>query len=362
MNESQSNLDKILALRSGFTLPNRIAMAPLTNNQSNSDGTLHEDEFRWLTRRGGHFGLVSTCATFVSQEGRAWEGQLGISDDKHLPGLTRLAKTLTSTGSVPIVQLHHAGKKAELASQKLSSDDTEDARAATQADISRIVKEFSTAAQRAEKAGFAGVEIHGANGYLFTQFLAPQDNHRQDTYGGDIENRARFLRETVQAVRAETSHNFIVAVRISPVDTWDQRGLVMADSIKLVKWLAEDGVDIIHLSLRDASGPAPFENSSIPVVRLIRDAVSPEVKIAVAGGIRTREDAQKVEIAGADIIALGKVSIVHPDWPVASKKDNFSPKSQPWEPEYLRQVSVGPAFIKYLQRIPGLVVGGKPPR
>lgn len=362
MRKSKSSLDEPLTLRCGITVPNRIAMAPLTNNQSNSDGTLHEDEFQWLTRRGGHFGLVSTCAAFVSQEGRAWEGQLGISDEKHLPGLTRLANAITSTGSVPIIQLHHAGKKAELAPEKISSDDSEDARAATQVDIMRIVNEFSSTAQRAEKAGFAGVEIHGANGYLFTQFLAPQDNHRQDSYGGDIESRARFLRETVKAVRAETSPNFIVAVRISPVDTWDQRGLVMADSIKLVKWLAEDGVDIIHLSLRDASGPAPFEDSSIPVVQVLREAVSPEVKIAVAGGIMTREDAKKAEIAGADIIAIGKASIVHPDWPIASKKDNFSPKSQPWEPEYLKKVAVGPKFVKYLQRVPGLVVGGKPPR
>lgn len=357
-----SNLDQSITLRSGVTLPNRIAMGPLTNNQSNQDGTLHEDEFQWLTKRAGHFGLVSTCAAYVSKEGRAWEGQLGISDDIHLPGLTHMAKAISEAGSVPLVQLHHAGKKAEQAPQKISTIDSEDTNGATQADIERIVWDFVDAAQRAEKAGFAGIEIHGANGYLFTQFLAPIDNPRNDAYSGDISGRARFLRETIQAVRSATSDNFMLNVRISPVDTWDQRGLVLDDSIKLAQWLAEDGVDIIHLSLRNAGGPAPFEDNEVPVVRAIRDAVPNEVKIASAGGVWTREDAEKVELAGADIVVLGKASIVHPDWPTISRSPDFSPKSQPWAPEYLKQVSVGPKFIKYLQRIPGLVVGGKPPR
>ncbi|MEM6997112.1 MAG: NADH:flavin oxidoreductase, partial [Myxococcota bacterium] len=86
-----SRLDDPLTLKSGVVLPHRVALAPLTNCQSNPDGTLHDDEFAWLTRRAGAFSLVSTCAAFVSEEGHAWKGQLGIAGDHHLPGLTRLA-------------------------------------------------------------------------------------------------------------------------------------------------------------------------------------------------------------------------------------------------------------------------------
>ncbi|MFW9780376.1 MAG: NADH:flavin oxidoreductase [Candidatus Heimdallarchaeota archaeon] len=363
MNLQQSKLDKPLILRCGVTLPNRIAMAPLTNTQSNLDGTLHEDEFSWLTQRAGHFGLISTCAAFVSEEGHAWKGQLGISGDQHIPGLTRLAKAITSAGSVPIVQLHHAGSKATIAPRKISTVSWEEVRAASQADIDRIVEDFATAAYRAEQAGFSGVEIHGANGYIFTQFLAPRDNPRTDDYGGDVKGRAKFLRETVKAVREATSNTFMVNVRISPVDiSKDRRGLTLGDSSRLAQWLAEDGVDIIYLSLRDASGPAPFEKGDLPVVKIIRDAVPSEVKIAAAGGIWTRADARKTEAAGADIIVVGKASIIHPDWPSISQSTDFSPKLPPWDPDHLRQVGVGSNFLKYLNRSPGLVVGGTAPR
>ena len=213
MNDSSSLLDQPITLRCGVILPNRIVLAPLTNTQSNTDGTLHDDEFRWLTRRAGSFGLVSTCAAYVSEEGHAWVGQLGISNDIHIPGLTRLANAITLAGSIPIIQLHHGGKKADQAPQKISTVDSDGVVGASNTDIERIISEFATAAKRAQKAGFAGVEIHGANGYIFTQFLAPADNPRNDEYGGSIENRARFLLETVKAVRSATSSDFMVNVR-----------------------------------------------------------------------------------------------------------------------------------------------------
>lgn len=357
-----SNLDLPLTLRSGVVLPNRVAVAPLTNTQSNSDGTLHQDEYLWLTKRSGHFGLVSTCAAFVSQEGHAWDGQLGISGDKHLAGLTRLAEGIREAGSIGMVQLYHGGKRATLAPQKISTVDGEDFVAASKEDLERITSDFVAAAKLAEQAGFDGVEIHGANGYLFTQFLATLDNPREDEYGGDIAGRAKFLRETTLAVMKATSPSFMINVRISPVDTWDQRGLVLEDSLQLAKWLADDGVDIIHLSLRDASGPGPFETDKVAVVSAIRSVVPDEVKIATAGGIWTREDAKRALDAGADIVALGRAAIAHLDWPTVSSMNNFEPVLPPWDPNYLKQVGVGDKFIKYLMRGAGMVIGGTPPR
>jgi len=358
-----STLLEPLTLRCGAVLPNRTALAPMTNKQSNADGTLHDDELRWLVRRGA-FGLVSTCAAAVSEDGRAWDGQLGIYGDQHLPGLTRLAAALRETGTQPIVQLHHGGDKAALVEHKLSTVDREadGVRGATAGDLARLVDDFTAAARRAARAGFAGVEVHGANGYLFTQFLSPLDNPRTDAYGGDVAGRARLLREAVQSVRAATPPGFIVGVRISPVDAWSARGLVLSDSIEVARWMADDGVDFVHLSLLDASGPPPNEDSDVPVSRSIRDVLPPEVALLSAGGIWSRADAERAEAAGVDVVALGRSAIIHPDWPREAFAGGFSPAMPPWEPDALRAVAVSETLVDYLRRFPGLLTDGRPAR
>ncbi len=349
-----------ITLPCGLSLPNRVALAPLTNLQSQPDGSLGEDELRWLERRAsGGFGLISTCAAFVSKQGHAWPGQLGIAEPKHLAGLTRLAQALAPHGPA-IVQLHHGGVQAKLAPDPISTGGPEGARAATVQDLEQVVEDYVAAAQMAEQAGFAGVEIHGANGYLFTQFLAPEDNPRTDAYGGALEGRAKLLRDTLQAVRAAVSPGFAVGVRLSPVDTWAKRGLVLADTERLVKWLAQDGADFVHLSLRNAGGTPPFEDTDVPVVQSIRAALPDSVPLISAGGIWTHDDARAVLDKGADLVALGRVAIGNPDWP--RQGENQEIVRTPFTPEHLRSVSVGESFVTYLKKFPGMVVGGAPVR
>ena len=358
-----SLLDQPITLPSGVTLPNRMAMAPLTNTQSNPDGSLHEDELRWLARRGaGGWGLVSTCAAFVSPEGHAWVGQLGVHSDEQIGGLRRIATALRDGGTVPIVQLHHGGAKADQAPRKLSTADRDGVRGATEQDIARVIGDFVAAAKRSEAAGFAGVEVHGANGYLFTQFLAPEDNPRTDGYGGDLVGRARLLRETVRAVRAAVSPGFAVGVRLSPVDGWDKRGLVLDDGVQVAAWMADDGADFVHLSLRDASGPPPHEEGREPVVTAVRRAVPAHVAVHAAGGIRTRDDAERALAAGADVVVVGRASIPEPDWPRVSAEPGYEPMPTPWSPEHLRSVDVGPGLLRYISKFPGFVQGGAPAR
>lgn len=361
-----SNLDDPIRLPCGRTLPSRIAMAPLTNTQSHEDGTLSEIEQRWLERRArGGFGLISTCAAYVSEEGKAWPGQLGVADHRHLAGLTRLAEGLHGHGAACVVQLHHGGAKAELAPglRLTTADDPEGGlRGATLTDLDRVVNDFVAAAVRAEKAGFDGVEIHGANGYLFTQFLAPLDNPRTDAFGGDLEGRARLLRQTMRAVRAAVSPGFAVGVRLSPVDVWAQRGLVVEDSAIVARWLAEDGADFIHLSLSDAASRPPGQPEAPPVATTIRAAVPAEVPVLAAGGIATRADAEAAVAAGVDVVVIGRACIPQPDWPVASRAAEFVPVPTPWSPELLRAADVGEPLLTYLRRFPGMVVGGAPPR
>lgn len=355
-----NSLSQPLVLPCGLTLPNRIALAPLTNLQSQPDGVLGEDELRWLLRRArGGFGLVSSCAAYVHERGHAWSGQLGIAAPRHAPGLHRLGQALAPHGPA-IVQLHHGGVQAKLAQDPISTGGPEGARAATLEDLEQVVAQYVAAAQMAEAAGFAGVEIHGANGYLFTQFLAPEDNPRQDAYGGELPGRARLLRQTLQAVRGAVAPGFAVGVRISPVDTWAQRGLVLDDAEQLVQWLAQDGADFVHLSLRDAGGSAPFEADPTPVVTRLRAALPAPVALISAGGIWTHAQAQAVLDAGADLVALGRVAIANPEWPRLVKEGEIV--RAPFTPEHLRSVDVGEAFVSYLKRFPGLLVGGAPVR
>jgi 2,4-dienoyl-CoA reductase-like NADH-dependent reductase (Old Yellow Enzyme family) len=338
----------------------------LTNTQSHADGTLSDDELTWLVRRARDgFRFVSTCATFVSEEGHAWDGQLGIASDAHLPGLTRLASALHAHGAVSVVQLHHGGAKATIAQKAgraISTGWPDGARAATDADLQRVIADFAAAARRGEQAGFDGVEIHGANGYLLTQFLAPADNPRTDAWGGTLEKRARLAREVTRAVRAAVSPGFAVGVRLSPVDTFDERGLVLADSLRVGAWLVEDGADFLHLSLRDAAGSPPFEDAETPVARAFREVLPPDVPIFAAGGVWTREDAERAVGAGVDVVVVGRAAIGNPDWAVRLTDRAFEPIRPPFAPAHLAAVDVGADLLAYLERFPGMVVGGRPAR
>lgn len=333
-------------------LPNARALAPLTNTQSHPDGTLSDAELDWLVRRArGGFGLVSTCAAHVSGEGKAWWGQLGIADDTHLPGLSRLATALRAAGARSVVQLFHGGLKAELAPERLGP------MKATVDDLRRVVDDMVAAALRAKSAGFDGVEVHGANGYLFTQFLSPTDNRRVDKYGKHLVGRARLLRETVRAVKEAVGGDLFVGVRISPVDTLDRRGLLLDDGVQVARWLAEDGVDYVHLSLRDAAGPPPHEPGRGPVARAVRDALPPHVRVLAAGGIATRAHELRAREAGVDVVVVGRAAIRHADWARRVDDPTFSPAPPPWRPEELAAEGVSEAFLAYLRRFPNLIAG-----
>ncbi len=333
----------------------------MTNRQSASDGTLSDMERRWLVRRAqGGYGLLSTCAASVCHEGRAWQGQLGITE-ANMPGLTALAAELIAHGAAPFVQLHHGGREAKFApGLRLSTVDGEGVRGATPADLERVVDAFVVAARRCEAAGFSGVEIHGANGYLFTQFLAPRDNPRTDAWGGDLAGRAKLLRDTTRAVRAATSSRFAVGVRISPVDIGSRRGLVLDDAQVLARWLADDGIDFLHLSLTDASGAPPLEDTDEPVATVIRRALPASVALVAAGGIQTAADVGRAMAAGVDIVATGRVAIPHPDWPTEVTQPGWSPLPPPWTRQHLASVDVGEKLFEYLQLFRGLVEGGRP--
>jgi 2,4-dienoyl-CoA reductase-like NADH-dependent reductase (Old Yellow Enzyme family) len=170
--------------RGGARAKNRAAVAAMTNKQSHADGTLSDDELAWLTlRAAGQFGIVTTCAAHVAKDGQGWPGELGFWSDSLVPGLTRLARALKGEGAVALAQIFHGGLRADPAvtgERPWSASESPAARVATEDDIRRVIGQFADAAARARTAGMDGVELHGAHGYLLTQFLSTTENKRED--------------------------------------------------------------------------------------------------------------------------------------------------------------------------------------
>ena len=170
----------------GLTMKNRFMLAPMTNCQSHDDGALSDDEFRWLTMRAkGGFGLTMTCAAHVQKIGQGFPGQLGVYSDALLPGHTRLAEAIAAHGSLAVIQLHHAGFRspAKLIGEVPvgpSDNEKRGCRGLTTEEVRTLRDDFIAAAVRSKKAGYHGVEIHGAHGYIVAQFISAQYNQRTD--------------------------------------------------------------------------------------------------------------------------------------------------------------------------------------
>ncbi len=364
-------LSPLTLARSGRVLRNRLVVAAMTNKQSNADGTLHDDELRWLARRAeGGFGIVTTCAAHVSPEGQGWEGELGVFDDAHIPGLRRLAGAIEGSGALSLVQLFHGGVRApssltgqrpwSASSFSLPGEGFEVPRAASAEEIERTVEAFGAAAARCEAAGFSGVELHGAHGYLLSQFLGSRSNQRDDAWGGpSIERRARFILAALDAARARTSERFVVGVRISP--EIEDIGVDLDESLQVARWLVEGGADFLHVSLWDAWKPSRKRpDSPKPLTTLFREALPEGFPLMIAGGIWTPAQAAEIMAQGADLVAMARAAIGNPDWPRQAAEPGFEPARPPFSPERLRQSALSEAFVDYMRRWPGFVTDGRP--
>jgi 2,4-dienoyl-CoA reductase-like NADH-dependent reductase (Old Yellow Enzyme family) len=353
-------LHEPLTLPSGLVLPNRIAVAPMTNLQSLPDGRLGDDELAWLARRAdGGFGLVSTCAAYVALDGKAWDGQLGVDRDDQLPGLARLASRIRRGGAVAIAQLFHGGVRAasKLTGEQVWSASTwnedgasfEVPRAATVDDIEHVIERFAAAAVRVQRAGFDGIELHAAHGYLLSQFLSATMNPRDDGWGGELAGRARLVREVLRACRERTGTGFTIGVRLSLEDYGHARGLDLDDNLQVARWLAEGGADFVHVSLWDAAAMTkkrPAEHA----IPLVRAALPERVAIFAAGSIWSRADAERLVERGASVVALGRAAILDPDWPRHACVAEWEPVRPPITRAQLLERAVSPVFAQYLSR------------
>jgi 2,4-dienoyl-CoA reductase-like NADH-dependent reductase (Old Yellow Enzyme family) len=344
-----------LSLCSGATLKNRFVLSPLTNLQSHPDGVLSDDEYRWLTMRAiGGFALTMTCAASVQEEGVGFPGQLGFHDERHLEGLTRLARTITEHGSHAVAQLHHGGLRSMKSPRAPSADEKLKAEAMTLDEVMQSRDFFIAAAQRAERAGFDGVELHGAHGYLICSFLSPELNRREDAYGGSPESRARFLDECIDGIRAATKPGFSLGVRLSP-ERWGIQTLEIRDLAQ--RLMREAKVDYLDMSLWDVTKPPNDEAlQGRTLASYFTELDRGDVRLGAAGKIMSAQDARDVIAAGFDFPVLGRAAILHHDFPKRAAADpDFTSIATPVSEGYLREEGLGPAFVNYMRTWKGFV-------
>jgi 2,4-dienoyl-CoA reductase-like NADH-dependent reductase (Old Yellow Enzyme family) len=349
-----------LSFPCGRVMKNRFMLAPLTNLQSGADGRLSEDELHWLTLRAkGGFGLTMTCAAHVQRIGQGFAGQLGTFGEEHLPGLTRLAAAIAAEGSLSMVQLHHAGMRSptDLIGEPPvapSPDAETGARPLSLGEVEALIEDFVAAAERCERAGFDGVEIHGAHGYVISQFLSPELNRREDRYGGDPTNRARMLWEIVKGVRARCRPEFILGVRLSP----ERFGLRLEEIRSLSEALMASGsIDFLDLSLWDV-GKTPEEEAfkTQDLLSWFTSLKRGGARLGAAGKISTAERVVHCLASGCDFVLIGRGAILHHDFPRLMQADpDFRSIALPVSRSHLRREGLGPAFLDYMASWKGFV-------
>lgn len=345
-----------LSFTSGSTMKNRFMLAPLTNCQSHVDGTLSDDEYTWLTMRAkGGFGLTMTCASHVQAIGQGFPGQLGIWDDKHIPGLTRMADGIKAHDSVALVQLHHAGMRSSLVKELLdgppvcpSDNERSGARGLSLAETQQLVEDFVRGAERAEAAGFDGVELHGAHGYILCQYFSASINERDDQYGGDTEGRFRILFEIIEGIRARCRKDFVLGVRLSPERFGMQLGEVLGIAEKL---LNDDRVDFLDMSLWDCFKEPEEDNFKGKSLLYHFGALKRgNTRLGAAGALETPADAEKVLAAGYDYAMLGRAGMWNHDFPKLYEANrSFTPATLPASREYLNAEGISNTFVDYIK-------------
>jgi NADPH2 dehydrogenase len=309
------------------TLKNRIVMSPMCMYSCYDQ---HGEMTSWhithyTSRAVGQAGLIMTEATAVSPQGRISAEDLGIWEDTHVEGLSELVSSVHSNGAKIAIQLAHAGRKAMIdgpiiAPSAISySEQTKKPEEMSLQQIEETIQQFKKGAERAKKAGFDVIEIHGAHGYLINEFLSPLSNRRTDSYGGNQQKRYRFLQEIIASIRQVWEGPLFV--RISATD-YHPDGNTVEDYVAYSKWMKEDGVDLIDCS-SGAVVPAKinvFPGYQVPFADTIKNEAS--ISTGAVGMITSGRQAEEILQNGrADLIFIGREFLKDPYWPRTAAAD-----------------------------------------
>ncbi|MER6716335.1 NADH:flavin oxidoreductase/NADH oxidase family protein [Streptomyces sp. NPDC000877] len=328
-----TSLHDHLTLPNGQVLPNRIMKAALSEglaDKRNAPGPRLEQLYRTWSKGG--YGLIITGNVMVDRDQLGEPGNVVIEDDRDLALLTRWAATTKEAGIPTWVQLNHPGRQANPLALghtpvapspiPLALPGAAKPRELTSAQIEDIIERFATAAEVCEAAGFAGVQVHGAHGYLINQFLSPLSNRRDDQWGGDAERRMRFVLEIVRRTRARVSPHFAVSVKLNSAD-FQRGGFTETESRAVVAALAEEGLDLIEVSGGNYESPAMTgvsvastrarEAYFLEYARTVRGLVG-DIPLAVTGGFRSRGAmADAVAEGECDVVGIGRPAVTTPD-------------------------------------------------
>jgi len=318
--------------KNGIKTKNRIAMAPMTTWASNDDYTISNDEIKHYEARSGNVGLVITGCTRVIADGIGFNNEYASYDDSFLPSLKKLAAAAKKGGSPAILQIYHAGNKAVLdlipdgipvsaspialapsmfyaggvVSRELSHEE-----------ILEMIKAFGETTHRAIKAGFDGIELHGAHGFLLQNFFSPYYNQRTDHWGGSAEKRMNFavavIKEIQDVIKKYAERPFMIGFRISPEEPESYR---VKDTFPLIDKLIDCGIDYLHVSLADllAQKSVDDQNGDTPILKLVLDHVNHRIPVVAAGAIKQFDEATKALEMGLSLVAIGHGLIINPDW------------------------------------------------
>ncbi|HFI4984757.1 TPA: NADH-dependent flavin oxidoreductase [Escherichia coli] len=333
MTNKHPSLFSPFMLTEKIKLRNRIVMAPMTTWSANPDGTISEQELEFYKRRSQNVGLVITGCTYVTPSGIGFTHEFAAYDDRFINSLEKLAAAAKSGGAPAILQIFHAGNKAipelvpnnDVISASASSVKSGDfmkrvvqSREMTENEIQETIRAFGDVTKRAIKAGFDGVELHGAHGFLLQNFFSPLFNQRNDRWGGDLEGRMRFplavLQEVKNVVYEYATKPFAIGYRISPEESVTG-GLRIEDTYKLLDRLISSGISYIHTSLVSINDSYPVESPNGPrTIELILNHIAGRVPVIAAGKIRTPSQAQEAISAGLPLVAIGKGLVINPEW------------------------------------------------
>ena len=355
MNNKTPRLFQPLKIRS-VEFKNRITVSPMCMYSSEDGFSNYWHLVHLGSRAVGGAGLVISEATAVAPEGRITGDDLGIWKDEHVAGLKQITAFLEEQGSVPGIQLAHAGRKASttspwkggafvseedggwqtIAPSAIAFNEENPSPSALDSDgIKKLIADFREAAKRALEAGFKVAEIHAAHGYLLHQFLSPLSNKRSDDYGGSFENRSRLVIEVTRAVRSVWPEDLPLFVRISATD-WVDGGWNEDDSVKLAKLLKENGVDLI-----DCSSGGLVPHAQIPVKKKYQVGFAERIKTeaniltGAVGLITEPEEAEEILSNGqADLILLARELLRNPYFPLEAA-EKLGANVQ-WPPQYER--------------------------
>ena len=316
-----------------MTLKNRIVMPAMASYHAAVNGEVTNKLIRYhaeRTRGGAAMNIVE--ASYVTRSGNSFDLGLGISDDFMIKGLSKLTAAVHQYDGRIAVQLQHggrfgnppvSGKPRMLVSMVPGLAPSENARVMDTGDIEEIVQAYARAAGRAVEAGFDAVELHGAHGYLINQFLSPLTNHRDDDYGGSLENRLRFPLEVLAAVRRQVGDDYPVLFRFSMME-FMPGGIDMEQAVCICRAMTDHGVDMLNLSIGiGESVEYIIPPASVPDgwnadrAAVIRKAVNARIPVAVVGRICNRGTAESIIASGkADIVAMGRALLADPFLPV----------------------------------------------